>query len=864
VKILFHAINGIGLGHINRTVTIARTIRELHPDTKCLFMTSTSFDNFFLENKFEFVKCPDIGNLNILNKEDNSKITDIIEDYDPDIVVYDTHPPRLVLTDERNKNRTNILILRRMNDNTLTNLLLSPASKYFSKIILPHTKEEFEHYGIDDQLMKRMKYSPEIIFGGQIIKGFDKSKIQHIKDKYNIAKDDYVILSISGGGGQYDGTTDTDDYFCECKSAFEKVNENIKNLKFIMVTGPLCKKTFNSSNEKLIIQKYEENLLELMHCSSLIISRAGYNSINEIMTAGVPSIILEIKCDHDNQKERAKYLESKGNSIYLEDITRLPSAILDTYKKNPQKKSAKVNIGNIPIAEEIIKLIQINKNIKTNQEYLPTNFFGEETLDGIYNKSISLFNNHSITNTIDSYEFNFKRLRNGELFFPESLISDIPIIKKNITRNEFFSILGFNKRILSYCIKHDFYILPQTLKGANRWFLDINDLANFLYFLYKKCDSVMSINGIYQKISKQYPGLGLEKVVVGFSVLSMLNIIESSKSITPNEVTISLTNNCNLKCAMCDIWKSERKIDMPLEKIKEIIIGYKKNRLKDIALTGGELFTRDDIFEIYSLIRQELSWAHISFSTNGYETDKINEFIKDINDQNISFTLSVDGIKKHDSQRGVLGAFNKTKESAMILKGKNIPVSIKFTITPVNYTEIYETYSLAKSLGLNFQLKPAMCDKSYTNKITDPKSRIFNFSEVMTKDIERQISLILSDDANKGIDKNFIKMIPDYLRKKKLNFSCECPKHSIFIMENGDTYSCLRSKKLGNIYEISYNEILQSKNAQETIIKKLNKCSACLSYYGSISSIEDKFPLGLNFENQKESDVMLISPRYAS
>ncbi|MBU90189.1 hypothetical protein CMO94_01500 [Candidatus Woesearchaeota archaeon] len=861
MKILFHAINGVGLGHINRTLVLAKTIRKINPKAEILFMSSTEFKHIFHKHGFDYVKCPYLNHDNFFDKKDNDSITKIIEKYKPDICVWDTHPPPLVLSDKRDTNIKNILILRRLKDDFLRDFLDSPQAQLFSKILIPHTIEEFEHYNTAAGLMKKIKYSPNTFFTGPLVKEMDKNKVNKVKKRYGINNNDYVILAISGGGGQYPNTTATDDFFENCIKSFEDIYNEIKNPKFIIINGPLCKKKPNSKNPNIIIKDYEDDLMELMSGSNLIISRAGYNSVNEIMSTGTPAILMDIPCDYDDQIARAKYLEKLTNSVYLDKYSLLKNKILDMHKNKIEKSYAKINSGNQMAALEILRLYREMQKIKNNHFYLTLNFNQNETIDSLYNKAILLLD------SIKSNQDNNKTLQFTDSDFPDSFLDEIPAKVFDYSKEEFFELLHFNAKILKFCIQTNFCFPWQTFKNneyEKMWFNSINDFSGFMYYIYKKCGSLNSIIGIHKSILEEYPKIKIEQTVTAISVLSIFRVIRSYNGIAPSEITISLTNRCNLKCKMCDIWESNPKKDLEMKHIKKIVHAAKKQKINCISLTGGEIFLRDDLNDIYRLIRHNLPKTHINFSTNGFATDKIRDFIGNIKNQNTSFTISIDGISMHDSQRGARGSFENSKKTITLLKESNIPVEIKLTITPNNYKQILEVYSFAKELGIKFQLKPVMYDKNYTNKIMSEQSPIFQFKKPEITLIKRQINQILNDKSIISLDRDFIKLIPDYLEGKKPDFKCECPKKSIFIMEDTKVFSCLQTDEIGNLENNEFDELLVSERSKNIITNRFKKCSDCLSYYGSAPSV---LPKNKTIDISKSIDdfnVLLISPMFSN
>ncbi len=68
----------------------------------------------------------------------------------------------------------------------------------------------------------------------------------------------------------------------------------------------------------------------------------------------------------------------------------------------------------------------------------------------------------------------------------------------------------------------------------------------------------------------------------------------------PREIVFEVTNRCHLSCPIC--FRPNRKVDMPLEKIKSFINDCVRLGIKDVRFTGGEPL-------LYSHIKEAISYA---------------------------------------------------------------------------------------------------------------------------------------------------------------------------------------------------------------------------------------------------------------
>ena len=165
----------------------------------------------------------------------------------------------------------------------------------------------------------------------------------------------------------------------------------------------------------------------------------------------------------------------------------------------------------------------------------------------------------------------------------------------------------------------------------------------------------------------------------------------------PNNIIFELTNRCNLRCRMCDIWKEHTKKDFSLGLFRDILKDKVLSKINHISFTGGEPFMMNNLEDYYLLTLKHAPKSYFNISTNGYFKDKIIKFLEIADTKRTSITISYDGIKSHDSIRGKKGSAKNLLKTAIEIKKKfpQLRLSLKFTIIPENYFEILSTANQA-------------------------------------------------------------------------------------------------------------------------------------------------------------------------
>ena len=177
----------------------------------------------------------------------------------------------------------------------------------------------------------------------------------------------------------------------------------------------------------------------------------------------------------------------------------------------------------------------------------------------------------------------------------------------------------------------------------------------------------------------------------------------------PSEVWLKLTERCNCRCQMCDIWKQNRFSDGELttQDWKKVLLGLRQWLGKmHIWFTGGDPFLRNDCVELIGYSSSiGLSTGVI---TNGIllGPDDIPLLIEaGLNEYHVSID-SMDP-KIHDHLRGITGAHKRATGNVLLMKeflnksGKQMKIVIKTIIMGYNTKEILPLVEWTEKSGFN-------------------------------------------------------------------------------------------------------------------------------------------------------------------
>ncbi len=295
----------------------------------------------------------------------------------------------------------------------------------------------------------------------------------------------------------------------------------------------------------------------------------------------------------------------------------------------------------------------------------------------------------------------------------------------------------------------------------------------------------------------------------------------------PKRIVFFATSRCNLKCKHCFyIPNVSPAQEMTLVEIQRMVSSA-KNRLKQIIITGGEPFLRNDIYEI-ALSFVNNGCRRINIATNGTLLPKIESFLEKILKETqvtLVFHLSLDGpIAVHDNIRGVPGSAEKTLKTLTVLSEyyRKYPnrfgiITVGTSINKMNSSYLEETIDLVKNFEnithtFNFTRSGDIHTFGAQNSLlsgfdVQKKDNILDIDEMknifryLDKNIWQKKRNSLFTLANRQVLKEVIKL----LEKKNKNLPCLAGRTEIVVYPEGNVGICEMLKPVGNLKETNYD-----------------------------------------------------------
>jgi Fe-coproporphyrin III synthase len=269
-------------------------------------------------------------------------------------------------------------------------------------------------------------------------------------------------------------------------------------------------------------------------------------------------------------------------------------------------------------------------------------------------------------------------------------------------------------------------------------------------------------------------------------------------------LTLVLTDRCNLRCRMCDIWEKapERRMELGLDAIEEVLRARCVQDLRAVNLTGGEPFLREDLPEICAAVRRRHPGCLCTISSNGTRTDAVLRFLAQAGrHEKIILELSVLGAGVHDEVTRCPGSLRALELTASEVRRRfpALRVKVKFVVTPWNHGDIGLVADYCARHGLTLLIKLIENSISYTNTLRyeeNLRSGAFGFSDDQRREILRRLR---KPDIAAVADKAALEGAITFLDRGQVHQPCRVAAESLFISSNGDAYRCCFCDSIGNV-----------------------------------------------------------------
>lgn len=379
-------------------------------------------------------------------------------------------------------------------------------------------------------------------------------------------------------------------------------------------------------------------------------------------------------------------------------------------------------------------------------------------------------------------------------------------------------------------------------------------------------NSTGALGGVFDKYKRDY--------LFHFSRLLNQVLIE------PEMIQIMLTNRCNIKCKICNVWKHDSGEEMATEVVKRLIDQAIEMGIKTIYMTGGEAFLRKDIFELIDYAARP--GIITTVNTNG--SFITNEFAKRIVSsklRNICFSLDGATPETHNVIRGE-GVFEKAVKAieyinfykkmlhrdGFVNEEQCLNVGLTSVIMKASLKELPELVNLAEKLHCCYICFQPLVDNGNLLESSNLKTGFWIEEEdvpMLQKAFSELEQMKKSKSSFMGVDFMPEKTIQHFRRQRAIN-SCFAGFTRIFINSLGDiSFVCFYS--LGNTKTESLKQVWFSEKAFATR-QQLKSCTVNCTQFCSerpqsdaIQEIHQRFKQEMQSFQPSEQEGLIAQER---
>ena len=218
------------------------------------------------------------------------------------------------------------------------------------------------------------------------------------------------------------------------------------------------------------------------------------------------------------------------------------------------------------------------------------------------------------------------------------------------------------------------------------------------------------------------------------------------------ELHLELTHRCELRCRMCHHWPVPLRDpdcvrrEFRLDELRAWIGSTRMlDNVRSVTLTGGEPWLHPQAVDIIVFLRRRFAQASLGVLSHMLDAAGLRRRLKELASRGVGglwLGTSLDGIgRTHDLMRGRPGAFAGLVRTLDMLREEfpDVRVSMNFTITPKNISDLWPAYGFARDRGLWFGAQFVVDHEGY------PAPEEFSWRKGGLDEAAQQIGRIMED-----------------------------------------------------------------------------------------------------------------------
>lgn len=398
-RILLYSHDTYGLGHLRRTLAIAGQIARDEETARQLVLTGSMLAGAFgLPPNLDLIKLPALAKrsdgryrpralpLSLIETIAwrEQMILQAVQAFEPDLVLVDKVPagvqgellPTLRYLTTWMPSTRLVLGMRDIEDD-------APATRAEweetgTRELHENVYDSILYYGsrqvFDPVYEYRMepRAASKLIECGYLGRTLVTRHRQSVRRELNAADRPLIVVTAGGGGDGFQLVKN----FLDAYDSDKELGDTVA----LVVTGPLMPVDKREMligavrNDRLTLLEFTPDLVSYMAAADLVVSMAGYNTVCEVLSLGVRSLLVPRVRPRSEQRIRAERLAARGivRMLLPEDLTpeRLALEIKNSLASQPPRVTLDLN-GLSRASRAILGLLESGTVLQAASKWLP-------------------------------------------------------------------------------------------------------------------------------------------------------------------------------------------------------------------------------------------------------------------------------------------------------------------------------------------------------------------------------------------------------------------------------------------------------------------------------------------------------------
>ena len=169
----------------------------------------------------------------------------------------------------------------------------------------------------------------------------------------------------------------------------------------------------------------------------------------------------------------------------------------------------------------------------------------------------------------------------------------------------------------------------------------------------------------------------------------------------PVEAMIELTYGCNLRCVHCYNPTHQAKDELAAAQIKALIDQLASAGCLNLAFTGGEIFTRRDLFAIMAYAKGK-GFAITLLTNATLITPERADRIQALRPYQVEISIYGATQETYERVTRISRSFQAFLTGVQLLRERTVPLLIKMPVVTLNQHEVQQAQALVEGWGIKF------------------------------------------------------------------------------------------------------------------------------------------------------------------